>query len=167
MLAVLAMAFPGLAQAEESNSGIQYESEVPTVPSHESIPPAKHHNGSNTQSEAENEATGSGTPNGGGNGGNGGSNTGGGAHNGQSKQGSPGGNGSGHDGSKSAGGERLSESKPVANSQPAEDSGSSSPLVPILIAIAVLAAISVGAFYYRQRRQEGDSPDSSVSPKAS
>jgi len=41
---------------------------------------------------------------------------------------------------------------------------SSSPLVPILIAIAVLAAISIGAFYYRQRRQGAGS---SVSPKAS
>lgn len=163
MLAVLAMAFPGLAQAEESNSGIQYESEVPTVPTHESIPPAKHHKGSNTQSEGENEAPGSGTPNGGGTGGNG-SNTGGGAHNGQSKGGSPGSNGSSGNGSKSAGGE-LGESKPVANNRPAEESGSSSPLVPILIAIAVLAAISIGAFYFRQRRQgRGDSP---VSPKAS
>lgn len=39
----------------------------------------------------------------------------------------------------------------------------SSPLVPILIAVAVLAAISIGAFYYRQRRQE---PGSTVSPNA-
>lgn len=165
MLAVLAMAFPGLAQAEESNSGIQYESEVPTVPSHESIPPAKHRKGSNNQSEGENEATGSNTPGGGGTGGNGGSNTGGGAHNGQSKQGSPGGNGGGQNGSNSAGG-NISESKPVANpSNGGEESGSSSPLVPILIAIAVLAAISIGAFYFRQRRQAGG--DSPVSPKAS
>jgi MYXO-CTERM domain-containing protein len=32
------------------------------------------------------------------------------------------------------------------------DSGGSSPLVPILIAVAVLAAISVGAVLVRQRR---------------
>lgn len=160
--------FPGLAQAEES-SGIQYEPEVPTVPTHESsnVPSAKHHKGSNTQSEAESEASGSNTPNGGGTGGSGGSNTGGGAHNGQSKQGSPGGNGNGGNGSKSAGGGNIGESKPVANSShPAEESGSSSPLVPILIAIAVLAAISIGAFYFRQRRQ-GEGNDSPVSPKAS
>jgi cobalamin biosynthesis Mg chelatase CobN len=167
MLAVLAMAFfPGLAQAEES-SGIQYESEVPTVPKHESIPPAKPKGGSNTQPEAESESTGSNPPKGGGGGGNGGSNPGGGAHNGQSKQGSPGGNGSANNGSKSAGG-NLSEAKPVANAtHPAEESGSSSPLVPILIAIAVLAAISIGAFYFRQRRQGDNSSGSSVSPKAS
>lgn len=156
--------FPGFVQARES-SGIQYESEVPTVPTHESIPPAKHHKGSNTQSEAESEASGSNAPNGGGTGGNGNSNTGGGAHSGQSKQGSPGGNGGTEGGSKSAKAGNVGESKPVANSsQPAEDSGSSSPLVPILIAIAVLAAISVGAFYFRQRRQGADT---SVSPKAS
>jgi MYXO-CTERM domain-containing protein len=38
-------------------------------------------------------------------------------------------------------------------SQPSStDSGGSSPLVPILIAVAVLAAISVGAVLVRQRR---------------
>jgi hypothetical protein len=37
-------------------------------------------------------------------------------------------------------------------------------LVPILIAVAVLAAASIGAFYYRQRRQDSGSP---ISPKAS
>jgi hypothetical protein len=44
----------------------------------------------------------------------------------------------------------------------ASDDGSS-PLVPILIAVAVLAAISIGAYYYRQRRQ---GPGSTVSPNA-
>jgi len=39
-----------------------------------------------------------------------------------------------------------------------------SPLVPILIAIALLAAISIGSYLYRQRRQDHGSP---VSPKAS
>jgi hypothetical protein len=41
----------------------------------------------------------------------------------------------------------------------------SSPLVPILIAIAVLAAISVGIVMYRRRR--GTGAGTSVSPKAS
>lgn len=38
---------------------------------------------------------------------------------------------------------------------------SSSPLVPILIALAVLAAISVGAVLYRQRRGDRFSPNAS------
>jgi cobalamin biosynthesis Mg chelatase CobN len=45
--------------------------------------------------------------------------------------------------------------------------GGSSPLVPILIAIAVLAAISVGAVMYRQRRQRRRPTASTPSPKAS
>jgi cobalamin biosynthesis Mg chelatase CobN len=167
-LAVLAMAlFPGLAQAEESNAGIQYESEVPTVPVHESskVPAGKHSGGSNTHSGSGGEATGSNAP-GGGTGGNDNSGTGGGAHSGQTSQASPGGNGNGGGGAKNAGG-NVGESQKVVNAgQPLNGSSesSSSPLVPILIAIAVLAAISIGAFYYRQRRQH---PDSTVSPKAS
>lgn len=155
--------FPGLAQAEES-SGIQYESEVPTVPHHESsnIPSAKP-GGSNNGGSGPG-ATSSNTPNGGA--GKGNSSTGGGAHSGQPSQGSAGGNGSGGNGAKNAGG-NIGESQKVANpGQPVSETseGSSSPLVPILIAIAVLAAISIGAFYYRQRRQGDDSP---ISPKAS
>ncbi len=41
---------------------------------------------------------------------------------------------------------------------------SSSPLVPILIAVAILAAVSIGAILYRQRRQR---TGTQVSPKAS
>jgi cobalamin biosynthesis Mg chelatase CobN len=60
---------------------------------------------------------------------------------------------------------------PVVNTQseqPASKSsgGSSSPLVPILIAIAVLAAISIGAVLYKQRRSDSGSGGASVSPKA-
>ena len=44
--------------------------------------------------------------------------------------------------------------------------GGSSPLVPILIAIAVLAAISIGAVIYRQRRQGSGGTGSPVSPNA-
>jgi cobalamin biosynthesis Mg chelatase CobN len=167
VLAVLAMAlFPGLAQAEES-SGIQYESDVPTVPHHESsnIPSAKPPGGSNNGGSGPG-ATSSNSPNGGGTGSNGNSSTGGGAHSGQTSQGSTGGNDSGNGGAKPAGG-NVGESQKVVNAgQPVNETseGSSSPLVPILIAIVVLAAISIGAFYYRQRRQD---PDSSVSPKAS
>lgn len=46
------------------------------------------------------------------------------------------------------------------------DDDGSSPLVPILIAIAVLAAISVAAFVIRQRRHRADGGTPSVSPKA-
>jgi hypothetical protein len=38
--------------------------------------------------------------------------------------------------------------------------------VPILIAVAVLAAISIGAVIYRQRRQDDGGSGSTVSPKA-
>jgi cobalamin biosynthesis Mg chelatase CobN len=43
-----------------------------------------------------------------------------------------------------------------------DNGGGSSPLVPILIAIAVLAAISIGAVLWRQRRN----PGAPVSPNA-
>jgi hypothetical protein len=47
-----------------------------------------------------------------------------------------------------------------------EDDGGSSPLVPILLAVLVLAAISVGAVVLNKRRQRTDS-GTSVSPEAS
>jgi cobalamin biosynthesis Mg chelatase CobN len=48
----------------------------------------------------------------------------------------------------------VQDAKPLATTTSASDD-SSSPLVPILIAVAVLAAISVGAVLYRQRRGDG------------
>jgi cobalamin biosynthesis Mg chelatase CobN len=60
------------------------------------------------------------------------------------------------------GGKTGTAHTPVTASKSA-DGGSSSPLVPILIALAVLAAISVGVVLVRQRRQ-GDDPGGSVSP---
>jgi cobalamin biosynthesis Mg chelatase CobN len=48
----------------------------------------------------------------------------------------------------------VQDAKPLATTTSAGDD-SSSPLVPILIAVAVLAAISVGAVLYRQRRGGG------------
>lgn len=92
---------------------------------------------------------------------------GGGSHTGQGSQGPEG------NGSQSPHGEKnpkgVVENQTIANPAPGhsastENGSSSSPLVPILIAIVVLAAISIGAFYYRQRRQGAGS---SVSPKAS
>jgi cobalamin biosynthesis Mg chelatase CobN len=167
VLAVLALAcFPGLAVAEE-NSGIQYETDVPTVPQDEgsNIPSKKNSGGSNTSDENA-EATGSNTPGGAGSGGGNGSNTGGtGTGTGQGTQGSGGGGGQRADGSQSAGGDVGSAKSLKTTSSPVESASDdgSSPLVPILIAIVVLAAISIGAFYYRQRRQD---PGSTVSPNA-
>jgi MYXO-CTERM domain-containing protein len=46
----------------------------------------------------------------------------------------------------------------------AEDDGGSSPLVPILIAIGVLAAISLGVVWFRRQRS---TPGDPVSSKAS
>ena len=55
----------------------------------------------------------------------------------------------------------MQNAEPLATTTSTNDS-SSSPLVPILIAVAVLAAISVGAVLYRQRRGGGRfSPDAS------
>jgi cobalamin biosynthesis Mg chelatase CobN len=55
---------------------------------------------------------------------------------------------------------------PVAHKT--SSSGGSSPVVPILIAVAVLAAISIGVVLYRQRKSGGQGPDRRVSsPNAS
>ena len=61
---------------------------------------------------------------------------------------------------------RRSRSSRHAGQLEADSDGGSSPLVPILIAIAVLAAISIGVVLYRQRRQ-GDPALRVSSPKAS
>jgi cobalamin biosynthesis Mg chelatase CobN len=165
VLAVLAMAcFPGLAQAEES-VGPVYETEVPTVTG-KTNPPKKH--SSSAKSSASGGATapdGSGASNPGsssegssvaanpGSGGDGGTG-----------QGSPG-NGT-NAGDKGAGTQQsqVTPSGQPDNAESASDGDSSSPLVPILIAVAALAAISIGAFVIRQRRR-GAGPQ--VSPKAS
>ena len=54
-----------------------------------------------------------------------------------------------------------------ANTPAASDDGGSSPLIPILIAIAVLAAISVGVVFVRQRRQDGGTGPGDLTRKAS
>ncbi|HEV2789998.1 MAG TPA: hypothetical protein VGV69_01700 [Solirubrobacterales bacterium] len=171
VLAVLAMAcFPGLAQAEESGE-IQYETDVPTVPNNESSNNSSKQDSGNTQTDDESdpEAGGSTAPGGGGSGGSDDPSTGGGAHQGQTNQGSGGDDGQAPNGSKPAGGDvgqaKSIDVAPVADTSAAADDGGSSPLVPILIAIAVLAAISIGAFFYRQRRE--DDTGSPVSSKAS
>jgi cobalamin biosynthesis Mg chelatase CobN len=166
VLAVLAIAcFPGLAQAED-NSGIQYETDVPTVPKDESsnIPPKNKSGGTNAPSESESEASNSNARTGGGTGGGSDSGQGGGTPSGQSSQAGGGDGQKGQNGSQNSAGS-IKAAQPLATAPAdATDSGGSSPLVPILIAVAVLAAASIGYFFYRQRRQ---GPGSSVSsPKA-
>lgn len=70
-------------------------------------------------------------------------------HNGGNGQGKPG--GSAQDGAKKAVNPGAQKQPGVQASQSGEGGGSS-PLVPILIAIAVLAAISVAVVMIRQRR---------------
>jgi hypothetical protein len=152
--------FPGLAQAEEA-TGPQYVPELPNVPKHEGSDP----DGSREPGQEDGEAQASGGSPGGGSGGNGDSRGPGGGNTGQGSQ-APGAG----DGKESTGSGRADEAgggkAGVGSAEPlaASSDDSSSPLVPILIAIAVLAAISVAAFYYRQRRQASGSP---ISPKAS
>lgn len=157
--------FPGLAAAEE-NSGIQYETDVPTVPNGDSNIPSKKKGGTNPSDGSNAAANESNTP-GGVSSGEDESETGGGATANQGNQGPGAGDGKAADGSKPAGGD-VSGAQPIKTvnsaTEQASDDGGSSPLVPILIAVAVLAAISIGAYYYRQRRQ---GPDSTVAPPAS
>lgn len=164
VLAVLALACAP-AQAREA-SELQYEPEVPTVPQEES-PGGTHHgkkgggNGGNENVEAEKGNAPGYVGSGGDNGSQGGGSQG--AQGNQGQTGKEGQTGSGSVGSGVALGEGNDSTELGENTSSVSDDGSS-PLVPILIAIVVLAAISIGAYYYRQRRQGAGS---SVSPKAS
>jgi hypothetical protein len=174
VLVLLAMAFFPVA-AEASSTGSVYEPEVPTVPSEK--PPKKNNSIDDPQAGKSNDGGGPTAPdttpeegeeveNAGGTGGDQGSGSGGGG----GKSGNDGGTGQGNPGNGSNDGQKLAVGEgtqvPGATTQPADDGDSSSPLVPILIAVAVLAAISVGAVVVRNRRQGGGS-DAGVSPKAS
>jgi hypothetical protein len=81
-----------------------------------------------------------------------------------------------HDGAKNNDGvgaaEKVAEgggnATPVVHKVETSSGGGSSPVVPILIAVIVLAAISIGVVLYRQRKSGGQGPDRSVSsPNAS
>jgi cobalamin biosynthesis Mg chelatase CobN len=170
VLALLALAcFPVLAQAQDA-TGVQYETEgsVPTVTGHTTPPknsggsPADPSNGGAT-------ATGSGSSNASGSGSaaggpsaNGNPSTGGGGDTGQGNSGNGSTTANGKGNGQQAG--SLSSGQPASSQTSADDS--SSPLIPILIAIATLAAISIGVVVIRQRRQRQD-PGAQVSPKAS
>ncbi|HEX4463247.1 MAG TPA: hypothetical protein VH042_01245 [Solirubrobacterales bacterium] len=175
LMSVIALAlacFPALAQAEcTSSSCVQYTESIPK-PEGENTPqghqktPAKvsktgkdgnsepsQPNGSKGAKEAEGSEEGeasekkSGAVPG---------------HSGDNGQGKPG--GSTHEGGKNAVNPGA-QSKSGVQASKSSDSGGSSPLVPILIAIAVLAAISVAVVTIRQRRQRGG-PTATASPKA-
>ncbi len=84
------------------------------------------------------------------------------------KSGGEGGNNASKGGANSEGsiGEKQKVT-PVKNVAHTESSGGSSPVVPILIAVVVLAAISIGVVLYRQRKS-GQGPDRrATSPGAS
>lgn len=67
---------------------------------------------------------------------------------------------------KGAKNEAPPSAKPIVKSDAESDDGGSSPLVPILIAIAVLAATSIAVVAMRQRRRRSG-PDARVSAEAS
>lgn len=166
--------FPVFAQAETV-----YDPEPTTIPGE--TKPA-HHKATNNSSNESSPANASNAPGGGsgnnsGNG-SGGVNSGSGQNNpgttgeGGTGQGNPGSGSSNQNqqqgnGSQQQGGQQQQQQQ--AENAPASTTsssgGSSSPLLPILIAIAVLAAISIGAVVLKQRRQRRD-PGATVSPKA-
>jgi hypothetical protein len=75
------------------------------------------------------------------------------------------GGGKGGPGSQTGKGDKSGVQPKAIGSIPTSTDDGSSPLAPILIALAVLAAISIGAVVMRRRRESG--PGSPVSPEAS
>jgi len=167
VVALLALAcFPVLAQAEDS-SGVQYSDDIPRAdgnnsPTPEKKPPiAKAADGGGATAPAG--ATGADDAKGGSSEDDS-SSKGGGAVG----KGNDGGTGQGSR-AGSANGARDGNLQPSAQAKGApvsqESDGGSSPLVPILIAILVLAAISLAVVMIRQRRQ--GRPTTPISQKAS
>jgi len=157
VLALLAFAsFPMLAQANPN-----YTPESPNLPPSEGETTPVHHqkNPGGGESSPEAEKSGFAGGGGGGNGGGGGHSQPGSSNssNGpsqESKSGTSGGGGEAQ-GKSGNGTAKAQKSPSVQIGEPkssTSDSGGSSPLVPILIAVAVLAAISIGAVLVRQRR---------------
>jgi type IV secretion system protein VirB6/type IV secretion system protein TrbL len=171
VLALLALAcFPVLAQAADESSGVQYETAVPTATGHTTPPKGADGSPANSSSSGGAPApTGSGSSNTSGSGSSSGGSssastnpsTGSGTGADQAGQGNGSTAANGHGAKQGAGG--LSNGQLVSPQAVKDDS---SPLTPILIAIAALAAISIAAVVIRQRRQR-QSPGARVSPKAS
>lgn len=177
VLALLALAlFPVVAHAE-SSSGATYEVEVPNIESkpstgtHNSGKSATHHKSSNNPTAEGSAAETGGT-------GSEGSEKGNGSSEGHEPKGSSskeeeshpstgaGGNGGGNKPNGGGQGENgLSGNTPVAHTGTphSSSSGGSSPVLPILIAVVVLAAISIGVVLYRQRKSGQGGSDGRVS----
>ena len=182
VLALLALAcLPVLAQA---SSIPQYEDSVPRATGgggsndgssggSQAEPPAKKSNSSGGATTPTN--TGGGGGGGGGNNAVSGSTEGNPNSNSQAQGKADGGSGSGQQGSPAnatADKKNGNAQQPVqttSESPPKSDDGGSSPLVPILIAIFVLAAITLAVVLIRQRRQgdRSDEPGAPASPEAS
>lgn len=155
---------PVSAQAEDS-SGVQYSDAIPKAEGN-NTPTRKHQTPAKSSSTDEGGTTASGNRDGSGGAG--------GSAEGKSFSGDAEPSGSTGDtgqGSQAAGGQggagALQPGAQTASDLSAaqsEDDGSS-PLVPILIAIAILAAISVAAVMLRQRRQRRG-PTATASPEA-
>jgi hypothetical protein len=164
VLALLAMAlFPVAAQAE--SAGSVYEPEVPTVPN-ETVP-VHHTKVKNPAGSEKSEGAHAGSSSSPGGSGGGGGNGGHGQSGSNPSTEERGGTGTAGGGKAGANGANTPKVPNQAISPPTgakDGGGSSSPLVPILIAIVVLAAITIGFVVYRQKRQRSAGQ---ISPKAS
>lgn len=159
-----------LAHAESAEK--VYEVEVPSVESTPKTTPHKTtptHQNTETGKKAEGSVahTETGESNGGGTGAEPEAEEKGGSKEGSSKEGggnpptTGGGGGNKPNGGGNGGGQpegNVSEGRAVPEGTTESSGGSSSPVVPILIAVAVLAAISIGVVLYRQRKS-GQDPD--------
>jgi len=165
VLALLALAcLPGLAQAE-SSAGLQYTDAPPTATDHNIPTHAKSQANSSKTNGGDSDADKGGAAGSSDKGSGGGSSS----KPGDASKGD-GGNGQeqGSRGKDSGGSSQKDSTAGTPVSSTEEDDGGSSPLVAILIAIAVLAAISIGVLVMRQRRGGSDRPgDAPASPKAS
>jgi cobalamin biosynthesis Mg chelatase CobN len=165
VLALLAFAlFPVAASAD--SSGAEYENAVPTpYGSTHKAPTVVGGGEEDDKAHASNQSGGTGGtgPGSGGDSSDGGNA---GTPAGQGPGEHKGGNGSTNtqhqNGGKDAGEKQVSNLQEVPASSADSDDGGSSPIVPILIVIALLAAISVGVVVWQRRR--GDAPP--ITPKA-
>jgi cobalamin biosynthesis Mg chelatase CobN len=156
--------FPAVAQAGDS-SAAEYEEALPTIPGKtQDKNPAKSSRtdgGSGQSSMGSGSSSETGTSDGDSSDDKGGA----------AAPNRDGGSGQGNQGQGSKGDDRKRvgagpTGQPTGAAPISHDDDGGSPLVPILIALAVLAAISIGVVAMRKRRQDAG-PGSSASPEAS
>lgn len=162
VLALLAMCCaPVLAHA--SSAGYQYSDAPPTVTGGKPPSQSNLSGGSSSTSGIGKHAGSSNTP--------GGKSSGGGSGSQGNSNRSGGGNAAGQQGSQGKadkGGSNTADNTLANQTEPGSSGGGSSPLVPILIAIALLAGGSIAYVMIKRRRAgDSDSSGSSVSPEAS